>query len=52
VTRKLEIEGYLFEVLNALEDKGYISQTRRAKSMTLSEAGVERAREIAARYED
>jgi len=45
-------KGYLFEVLNALEEKGYISQTRRAKSMTLTEAGVERAQEIAARYED
>ena len=45
-------KGYLFEVLNALEDKGYISQTRRAKSMTLTDAGVERAQEIAVRYED
>jgi hypothetical protein len=43
-------KGYLFEVLNALEEKGYISQTRRAKSMTLTEEGVMRAREIEARY--
>ena len=43
-------KGYLFEVLNTLEEKGYVSQTRRAKSLTLTEAGVERAREIKARY--
>ena len=43
-------KGYLFEVLNALEEKGYISQTRRAKSLALTEAGVERAEEIEARY--
>jgi Mn-dependent DtxR family transcriptional regulator len=43
-------KGYLFEVLNALEEKGYISQTRRAKSLTLTEAGVERAEEIEERY--
>jgi hypothetical protein len=33
-------------VLNALEEKGHISQTRRAKSLTLTEVGVERAEEI------
>jgi hypothetical protein len=43
-------KGYLFEVLDALEEKGYISQTRRAKSLTLTEAGVERAEEIKERY--
>jgi hypothetical protein len=43
-------KGYLFEVLNALEEKGYISQTRRAKSLTLTEAGVERAEQIEERY--
>jgi hypothetical protein len=43
-------KGYLFEVLNALEEKGYISQTRRAKSLTPTEAGVERAEEIEDRY--
>jgi hypothetical protein len=43
-------KGYLFEVLNALEEKGYISQTRRAKSLTLTEAGVVRAEEIEERY--
>jgi hypothetical protein len=43
-------KGYLFEVLNALEEKGYISLTRRARSMTLTEEGVVRAQEIEARY--
>jgi DNA-binding PadR family transcriptional regulator len=38
--------GYLFEVLNALEEKGYISQTRRVKSLASTELGVERAEEI------
>jgi hypothetical protein len=41
-------KGYLFEVLDALEEQGYISQTRRAKSMTLTEEGVMRAQEILA----
>jgi hypothetical protein len=42
-------KGYLFEVLDALEEKGYISQTRRAKSLTLTEEGILRAQEIQAR---
>ncbi len=43
-------KGYLFEVLDALEEKGYIGQSRRAKSLTLTEEGVQRARELAAFY--
>jgi len=43
-------KGYLFEVLDALEERGYISQTRRAKSVTLTEEGVRRARELEGRY--
>jgi hypothetical protein len=43
-------KGYLFEVLDALEEKGYISQTRRAKSVTLTEEGERWAEELAARY--
>ena len=42
-------KGYLFEVLDALEEAGYLSQTRRAKSVTLTEAGLEHARALAAR---
>lgn len=43
-------KGHLFEVLDALEEKGYIAQTRRAKSLTLTEEGVLRAQEIEERY--
>ena len=43
-------KGYLFEVLHALEEKGYIHQTRRAKSLILTEQGVLRAEELEARY--
>ena len=43
-------KGYLFEVLDVLEDEGYISQTRRAKSLTLTEEGVLRAEELEERY--
>jgi hypothetical protein len=43
-------KGYLFEVLNELEEKGYVSQSRRAKSLTLTEEGVRRAQELEARY--
>lgn len=43
-------KGYLFEVLDSLEEKGYISQTRRAKSVTLTEEGLLRAQELETRY--
>jgi len=43
-------KGYLFEALDALEEAGYINQTRRAKSVTLTEAGCERARALATKY--
>ena len=43
-------KGYLFEVLDELEEKGYISQTRRAKSLTLTEKGVLRAQELEAHH--
>lgn len=43
-------KGYLFEVLDALEEKGYISQTRQAKSVTLTEEGTLRAQEIKTRF--
>jgi len=43
-------KGYLFEVLDALEEQGYISRTRRAKSLTLTGEGVLRAQELEARY--
>ena len=43
-------KGYLFEVLDALEEAGYLNQTRRAKSVTLTETGLEQARALEARY--
>ena len=43
-------KGYLFEVLDRLEEAGYLSQTRRAKSVTLTEAGLEQARALEARF--
>jgi len=43
-------KGFRFEALDALEAAGYLSQTRRAKSVTLTESGIERARELADRY--
>jgi DNA-binding PadR family transcriptional regulator len=43
-------KGFRFEALDALEEAGYLSQTKRAKSVTLTESGIERARELAARY--
>ena len=50
VTAHRAWKGYLFEVLDALEEQGYISQTRRAKSVTLTEEGLRRAQELKARY--
>ena len=42
--------GYLFGVLDALEEAGYLNQTRRAKSVTLTEAGLEHARALEAKF--
>ena len=43
-------KGYLFDVLNALKEQGFIAQTRRAKWLMLTEEGERRARELEARY--
>ncbi len=43
-------KGFRFEDLDALEEAGYLNQSKRAKSVTLTEAGIERARALAARY--
>jgi DNA-binding PadR family transcriptional regulator len=45
-------KGYLFEVLDRLEEAGYLNQTRRAKSVTLTEAGLEHARALEAKFLD
>lgn len=39
-------KGYPFEALNELEDQGMLYQTRRSKSVRLSEAGLEKAKKI------
>ncbi len=43
-------KGFRFEALDALEEAGYINQTRRAKSVTLTQAGIEQARMLVAKY--
>ena len=43
-------KGFRFEALNALEEAGYLNQTRRAKSVTLTDAGIEQAWALAAKY--
>ena len=43
-------KGFRFEDLDALAEAGYIDQSRRAKSVTLTAAGVERAQALAAKY--
>lgn len=44
-------KGFLFEVLAALEEQGYIEQSKRAKSVVLTPEGIERARELERKYE-
>jgi len=43
-------KGFRFEALDALEEAGYLNQTREAKSVTLTKSGIERARALASRY--
>ena len=43
-------KGFRFEVLDGLADRGLISDSRRAKSVWLTEAGAERARALQARF--
>lgn len=43
-------KGFRFEVLDSLEEIGYLSQSRRAKSVYLTKAGQERAEALAAKY--
>lgn len=40
-------KGYDFDILDRLEEKGYISQSSRtAKSLYLTEAGLQKAKEL------
>lgn len=43
-------KGYPFETLDALEAAGFLNQSHRAKSVTLTESGIDRARVLAAQY--
>lgn len=43
-------KGFRFEALDALEEAGYLSQTRWAKSVTITEMGLEHTRRLAAKY--
>ena len=36
-------KGYSFDVLDALEERGYVSSSRRAKSVRITDEGLERA---------
>jgi hypothetical protein len=43
-------KGFRFEALDALAQAGYLNQSRGARSVTLTQAGIEHARALAARY--
>ena len=43
-------KGFRFEILNQLDEEGFIQDSGRAKSAYLTEAGVRRARELLTRY--
>ena len=43
-------KGYPFETLDALEAKDFISQSKRAKSVYLTTAGLQRAEELKSKY--
>lgn len=43
-------KGFRFEVLDSLEEKNYISQTRRAKSVYLTEEGLRKAEGLKRKY--
>jgi Domain of unknown function (DUF6429) len=43
-------KGFRFEILNQLDEEGFLQDSRRAKSAYLTEAGVRRARELLTRY--
>jgi len=45
-------KGYRFEVLNDLEEEGLISQSKKAKSVYLTEEGHKKAKELFKKYLD
>jgi len=43
-------KGYPFEIINELQDEGYISGSKRAKSVYLTEEGIAKAKEFMKKY--
>ncbi len=43
-------KGYPFEILNKLEEAGFITQSRRSKSAFLTEEGIKQAEELKKKY--
>ena len=43
-------KGYLFEVINELEEKDFIIQNRKSKSVVFTAAGRKKAEEIKRKY--
>jgi len=43
-------KGYPFEILNKLEEEGFITQGRRSKSVHLTEEGIRQAEELKKKY--
>jgi Domain of unknown function (DUF6429) len=43
-------KGFRFEILHQLADQGLIADSHRAKSASLTDAGIRRARELLTRY--
>lgn len=42
--------GYLFEVLNELQEKGYIQQFRNGKSVIITEEGIQKSKELKQKF--
>ena len=43
-------KGYPFEILDRLAEKGYVSGSKRAKSVYLKETGIQKAKELKEKY--
>jgi hypothetical protein len=43
-------KGYPFEILNELQEEGYLSGSKRAKSVFLTREGIIKAKEFMAKY--
>lgn len=43
-------KGYLFEVLNELNEEGYITGSKRSKSVYLTKEGIEKAERLVNKY--